>query len=491
MSASALSRSRIGNAKTSFRPCLPGLSIPLLCIAKYIGLQSKGKSRTSPLDTGPRRTTAGCATPAPTDKMRANALRGESIWLKSFIVASLLQLSVGSVAQAAGPFGSVKIGNWVGGAFSNDETGAFSHCAATAPYANGVILVVGQNSGGSWILSFASPSYRFTKGENTAIDVIFDGQEQARLFATANQTNMLSSVMPANVVRTFQKASLIVATSGRTVLNFDLTSAGPVIAALANGVTRVKADGLDKAGDFTKIAAKPQAPDKQASPPASKSARAKSGTGFVVSASGHVVTNNHVINGCVGDIKGNLTGEAGMVLRVVSSDANNDLSLLQAPSTTTFKEFARIRDRSIRSGDSVVAIGFPFHGLLTSDFTVTTGIVSSLSGMRNDSRFLQITSPVPPGNSGGPLVDTTGQIVGFGTGKLDGLRVAAATGNIPENITFAIKTAALRDFLDNSVVPYQTAEPKGEIKTTDIAGNARPYTMLISCNGTEQAEAKR
>src|SRR3954453_16036570 len=420
MSASALSRSRIGNAKTSFRPCLPGLSIPLLCIAKYIGLQSKGKSRTSPLDAGPRRTTVGCATPAPTDKMRANALRGESMWLKSFIVASLLQLSVGSVAHAAGPFGSVKIGNWVGGAFSNDETGAFSHCAATAPYANGVILIVGQNTGGSWILSFASPSYHFKQGENAAIDVIFDGQEQARLFATANQTNMLSSVMPANVVRAFQKASLMVATSGRTVLNFDLTSAGPVIAALANCVTKVKADGLDKAGDFTKIAAKPQAPDKQASPPASKSAKAKSGTGFVVSASGHVVTNNHVINGCVGDIKGNLTGEAGRVLRVVSSDANNDLALLQAPSTTTFKEFARIRDRSIRSGDSVVAIGFPFHGLLTSDFTVTTGIVSSLSGMRNDSRFLQISAPVQPGNSGGPLFDTAGQIVGVVTGKLDG-----------------------------------------------------------------------
>jgi S1-C subfamily serine protease len=414
------------------------------------------------------------------------------MWLKSFIVASLLQLSVGSVAQAAGPFGSVKIGNWVGGAFSNDETGAFSHCAATAPYANGVILVVGQNSGGSWILSFASPSYRFKQGENAAIDVIFDGQEQARLFATANQTNMLSSVMPANVVRTFQKASLMVATSGRTVLNFDLTSAGPVVAALANCVTKVKADGLDKAGDFTKIAAKPQAaPDKQTPPAGSKPARAKSGTGFVVSASGHVVTNNHVIDGCVGDIKGNLTGDASMVLRVVSSDANNDLALLQAPSTATFKDYARIRDRSIRSGDSVVVIGFPFHGLLTSDFTVTTGIVSSLSGLRNDTRFLQISAPVQPGNSGGPLFDTTGQIVGVVTAKIPALRIAAATGNIPENINFAIKTGALRDFLDNSVVPYQTAEPRGEIKTTDIAGNARPYTMLISCNGTEQAEAKR
>lgn len=423
--------------------------------------------------------------------MDPEVLRGEGMWFRSFVVASILQMSIAGAAHAAGPFGSVNVGNWIGGAFSNDETGAFSHCAATAPYANGVILVVAQNAAGSWLLSFASPGYRFSKGENAAIDVIFDGQEQARLFATANQPNMLTSVMPANVVRTFQKSSLMVATAGRTVLNFDLTSTGPVIAALANCVSKVKADGLNKAGDFTKPTAKPAAiTDKQGSPSAGKPVKSKSGTGFVVSANGHIVTNNHVIDGC-SDIKGNLTGEAAMVLRVVSSDANNDLALLQAPSTATFKEFARIRDRSFRSGDSVVAIGFPYHGLLTSDFTVTTGIVSSLSGMHNDTRFLQISAPVQPGNSGGPLFDTSGQIVGVVTGKLPGLRIAAVTGNIPENINFAIKTGALRDFLDNSVVPYQTAEPKGELKTTDIAGNARAYTMLISCKGTEQVDAKK
>lgn len=414
------------------------------------------------------------------------------MWFKSLIVASLLQVSVAGIAHAKGPFGSVNVGNWIGGAFSNDETGAFSHCAATTPYGNGVILVVSQNAAGTWSLAFASPGYHFNKGENAAIDVTFDGREQARLYATAYQSNMLTAIMPLTVVRTFQKSSLMVATAGRAVLNFDLTSTGPVIAALANCVTKVKADGLDKAGDFTKGAARPAAAaEKQASPPASgKPAKAKSGTGFVVSGNGHIVTNHHVIDGC-GDLKGNLTGEAAMALRVVSSDANNDLALLQAPSTATFKEFARIRDRSIRSGDSVVAIGFPYRGLLSSDFTVTTGIVSSLSGMRNDSRFLQISAPVQPGNSGGPLFDTTGQIIGVVTGKLDNLRIAVATGNIPENINFAIKTGALRDFLDNSVVPYQTAEPKGELKTTDIAANARAYTMLISCTGVEQADAKR
>lgn len=415
------------------------------------------------------------------------------MWLKSFVAASLFQVVIAGAAHAAGPFGSVSTGNWIGGAFSNDETGAFSHCAATAPYANGVSLVVGQNAAGSWLLSFASPGFRFNKGDTAPVDFIFDGQEQARLFATANAPNMVTTILPLSVARTFQKASLmVVTTNGSKPLQFVLTSTAPLVAALANCVTRVKADGLSKAGDFTKIAAKPQAtPDKQAPSAGSKAARAKSGTGFVVSANGHIVTNNHVIDGCVGDIKGNLTGEAAMTLRVVSSDANNDLALLQAPSTTTFKDFVRIRDRSIRSGDSVVAIGFPYHGMLTSDFTVTTGIVSSLSGMRNDTRFLQISAPVQPGNSGGPLFDATGQVVGVVTRKIDALRIAVATGNIPENINFAIKTGVLRDFLDNSVVPYQTAEPKGELKTTDIAGNARPYTMLISCNATEQADAKR
>lgn len=398
-------------------------------------------------------------------------------------------LALAGPTHAAGPFGTITVGNWIGGAFSNDQSGAFSHCAATAPYANGVVLVVGQNAAGSWLLGFGSPSFRFNKGDSAPIDVIFDGQEQARLFATANNSNSITAILPLNVARTFQKSSLmVVTTNGSKPLQFQLTSTAPVVAAVANCVTKVKADGLSKAGDFTKIAAKPTV-DKPATP--AGKGRSSSGTGFVVSPNGHVVTNHHVVAGCVGDIKGNLTGDASMVLRVVSSDANNDLALLQAPSTATFKEFVRIRDRAIRSGDSVVAIGFPFHGLLTSDFTVTTGIVSSLSGIRNDTRFLQISAAVQPGNSGGPLFDTSGQVVGVVTGKLDALAVIKATGTVPENINFAIKTGVLRDFLDNSVVAYQTGEPKTELKTTDIAGNARAYTMLITCGAAEQADAKR
>jgi S1-C subfamily serine protease len=151
----------------------------------------------------------------------------------------------------------------------------------------------------------------------------------------------------------------------------------------------------------------------------------------------------------------------------------------------TFKEVASIRATAIQPGDAVIAIGFPFHGLLTSDFTVTTGIVRSLSGILNDTRYLQISAPVQPGNSGGPLLDTAGSVVGVVAEKLNSLKFAKATGDIPENVNFAIKTGAIRDFLDNSTVSYQMSDSKAELKTADVARNARAYTMLISCTGKE------
>lgn len=208
------------------------------------------------------------------------------------------------------------------------------------------------------------------------------------------------------------------------------------------------------------------------------------GTGFVISNAGHIVTNNHVIKDCVGEILGNFVGESATPLRVVSSDETNDLALLQAQGK--FTQVGVIRGGTgIHSGDPVVAIGFPFHGLLTSDLTVTTGIVSSLSGILNDSRFMQISAPVQPGNSGGPLLDTSGHIVGVVAEKLNALKIAKATGSIPENINFAIKSGALRDFLDNNVVSFRTADSTSEMKTSEIASSARAYTILISCQARQ------
>jgi S1-C subfamily serine protease len=417
--------------------------------------------------------------------------------LRSFAFACLVNMAVLSAACAAGPFGSIHVGAWNGGAFTDDNTGAFSHCGASTNYASGVTVVVGQNANASWLLGFTSSGFHLTAGETFPVDITFDGQSQVRLFTTAISSTFISAVLPPNGARDFQKASLMVVVAKGSTFQFNLTSTGPLLAALANCVTKVKAVGVANAGDFSAprpavakpVAAATAPADANPSPPKSAKNTGQSGTGFVISSSGHIVTNNHVIAGCVGDIHGNLNGESPVALRVVSRDETNDLALLQAPGS--FKEVATIRDKAIHPGDTVVAIGYPFHGLLTSDFTVTTGIVSSLSGVFNDTRYLQISAAVQPGNSGGPLLDTNGQIVGMVAAKLNALKVAKATGDIPENINFAIKTGMIRDFLDNSVVPYQTPEASTELKTADIAHQARAYTLLISCTATEQAEAAK
>ena len=412
------------------------------------------------------------------------------------VVARVLLFSsliFGAPSFAAGPFGTIHVGNWHGGAYTSDNDGAFSHCAALSGYASGISVVVSYNVKNQWLLGFASSKFHLTKGDTFPIDLTFDGESQVRLFGTAVSDQLLSAIMVPNALRDFKKATLMVAVAKGATFQFALNSTGALLSAISNCVTKVKAVGIDHAGDFSVAASnatgevKPGAANEKNTPDSTKPDKlvGRNGTGFVVSQNGHIVTNNHVVDGCVGDIQGNLSGEAQVTLRVVSTDKMNDLALLQGPAGS-FKAIASIRDKPIRSGDSVVAIGYPYHGLLTSDFTVTTGIVSSLSGILNDTRFLQISAAVQPGNSGGPLLDSKGQVVGIVAAKLNALKFASATGTIPENINFAIKPGALRDFLDNSVVPYQTSDNQSDLGTADIAKNARDFTLLVSCKAASE-----
>jgi S1-C subfamily serine protease len=413
-------------------------------------------------------------------------------YLVAAIAILLGAVLVSPSVEARGPYGSINIGSWKGGAYTNDETGAFSHCSAAASYNSGILVVVLIDASSGWALGFAHEKWSLANGQTFPIDLTFDGQTPFHVYGTALSANLVRVGMPANstLVAQFRKAKAMTAFTQGQLFQFNLDQSGKLLPTLANCVAKTKQFGIANAGDFTVIpAVKPVVADASSAPQAKSEKTAdQSGTGFLVSSSGHVVTNHHVIAGCVGDIQGNLTGQAAIKLRVVSSDETNDLALLQAPGS--FSGVARIKEKAIHSGDSVVAIGYPFHGLLTSDFTVTTGIVSSLSGILNDTRYLQISAAVQPGNSGGPLLSSGGEVVGVVSAKLNALKFVKATGDIPENINFAIKPGALRDFLDNSVVPYETSDAKAELKTADIASNARAYTLLVSCKAAVEQSAK-
>ena len=412
------------------------------------------------------------------------------------VVAALCLIAAPSTASARGPYGSINVGNWKGGAYTNDQTGAFSSCAAGTQYESGIYFAVTINDKAGWALGFAHEKWEFKTDRAFPITLTFDGQAPFNVHGVPLADKLLQVPMPDNsaLIAQFRKAKGMTAYTQGHLFQFKLDQTAQLLPTLINCVAKMKQHGIAGAGDFTVPLAAPKVATAGPATPGGAPAKPErtgnqTGTGFVVSSSGHLVTNAHVIEGCVGDIQGSLTGEAPVTLRVVSSDASNDLALLQAPST--FKEVAIIKDKAVRSGDSVVAIGYPFHGLLTSDFTVTNGIVSSLSGIRNDTRFLQISAAVQPGNSGGPLLASSGEVVGVVTGKLDALKVIKATGNIPENINFAIKTGALRDFLDNSAVSYQTADSRTDLKTPDITRNARAFTLLVSCKAKPPAESAK
>jgi S1-C subfamily serine protease len=213
----------------------------------------------------------------------------------------------------------------------------------------------------------------------------------------------------------------------------------------------------------------------QDQPSSNSPALIATGTGFVVSKAGRIVTNQHVVDGC-----SELRTPLNSKLRVVASDEQNDLALLQAPSGfNALATFGEARD--VRPGDDVVTAGYPLQGLLTSDLIISTGIVSALAGPGNDRRLFQITAPVQPGNSGGPLFDGSGNVIGVIVGKLDALKVAGTMGSIPENVNFAIGTWTVLAFLDAHNVPYETMPNNRKPTTRQIADRAREITILIEC----------
>jgi hypothetical protein len=203
-----------------------------------------------------------------------------------------------------------------------------------------------------------------------------------------------------------------------------------------------------------------------------------SGSGFVVGAAGDLLTNQHVVDSCARLTTRN--GGARHPARLVRSDPRNDLALLRmeapAPAHARFRE-----GRGIQAGDSVVVLGYPLSGLLASEANVTTGAVSALSGPGDDSRLIQISAPVQPGSSGGPILDRAGNVVGIVVSKLDALKVAAAIGDIPQNVNFGIHAAIARTFLDGSGVQYDTAPADRTLDPAAIAAQAKAYTVLVEC----------
>ncbi|NKC32372.1 trypsin-like peptidase domain-containing protein [Falsiroseomonas selenitidurans] len=203
--------------------------------------------------------------------------------------------------------------------------------------------------------------------------------------------------------------------------------------------------------------------------------RVSTGTGFVVAAD-RVLTNQHVVDGCDRILARTPDGRWLAAVPPAQVDRALDLSILSIPGNPG-PALAFRAGPAVRRGESVVAYGFPLTGLLSADPKLTRGEINALGGLRNDQNNYQISAEVQPGNSGGPLLDMQGHVVGVVVAKLDSRRVQ----NV-DNVNFAVKGEAAQAFLRRAGLAFRTEASSGADRSAaDVGDIAHRSTVLLRC----------
>ncbi len=212
-------------------------------------------------------------------------------------------------------------------------------------------------------------------------------------------------------------------------------------------------------------------------PPAASEPVASDGTAFLVSDGGYFITNYHVV---ADGAKHSVLGADGMwhSASLIGVDRNTDLALLRCAATgiTTPVEFAVGLPRL---GEQVVVIGFPLQGVLSSGGVVTSGIISADRGMNDNPQEMQVNAEIQPGNSGAPVFDEQGRVVGVAYSTMNPFFLAQHEGALPQNVNFAVKASAVRNLLDSWRVPFRSGADGVALSVADIAEKRRAAVTRV------------
>ena len=203
------------------------------------------------------------------------------------------------------------------------------------------------------------------------------------------------------------------------------------------------------------------------------------GSGFLVNLEGQLLTNKHVVDNCKSITVTNSAGEKSRA-SLVRTDETLDLAILtsqlHSKASATFRS-----EPEVQIGESISAIGYPLAGLLAKGANVSFGNIGAIAGLGNDQTRVQVSAPIQPGNSGGPIIDHSGLVVGIVVQKLDATKMAKLTGDIPQNINFAVNGKLAQQFLYSANVNF-TAIPTGlKLDETEIAKKGILVTVFVEC----------
>ena len=191
-----------------------------------------------------------------------------------------------------------------------------------------------------------------------------------------------------------------------------------------------------------------------------------SGSGFIVDgAKGHILTNEHVVRGSRGGIVTVIFGDGTRTeAEVRAADASVDIALLRVRSTRSLHSLTFAS--SVSMGETVIALGYPFGRMLGEEVTMTTGVVSSFR-VDGAVRYVQTDAALNPGNSGGPLLNRRGEVVGMNTSGLDaqGINFAIRHGDLEKYLRLLIAQA------DSPVTPTPESAPTPEGSFGPLSGS--------------------
>ncbi len=210
-----------------------------------------------------------------------------------------------------------------------------------------------------------------------------------------------------------------------------------------------------------------------------------SGSGFFVSDQGHIVSNAHVVGVCK-KVKAYEEG-VEVFLNILATDNVNDLGLVKGKFKNT--QYLNIKTDGAELGEDIVAFGYPLSQTLSDSVKLTKGIVSSLSGLDNNYSQIQIDAAIQPGNSGGPVLNMDGQVIGVASAGLSKLYMAQKAAYIPENVNFAVAAPALTTFLKANKISVGTSSSR-TLSTKDLAKIGKPATIQLFCMNTKAEYAK-
>ena len=346
-------------------------------------------------------------------------------------------------------------------------------CLAAVSYKDGTTVWIGFDRTGETVLAFTNESWSaITPGQSYQLQMRTRGQGNWRGQFTGFQRRSAKGFVARGLKAQFLS---------------DFAAAGGVWVSIGTvEMARLSLSGSKAALGSTiecqkqLIAARADpsraAPVREAPAPQRESA-GSSGTGFFVSKDGHVMTNHHVVNSCK-TFEISFAGGEKTPATLVARDAANDLALLRTNLKASALPAFTTRPRI---GESVYAFGFPLVGMLSTSGNFTIGNITATAGLSDDTRHLQISTPVQVGNSGGPLLDQFGNVAGVIVSKLNVVTAARVTGDMIQNVNFAIKSTIALNFLEsNGIAPVETRKTQA-LDPATIAEAAKDFTVLVTC----------